>query len=164
MLKIKFFLYFVTLYVPRRATNFDFVGQSPIVTERICSVTLCDRFSVHMFWNVTPRNKRQTIGDRLTQCMKIKVENIELLIIVFAGVKNLALKLYSNSSCIFLKNGVFSVTEQERSASMGIWSTKLHFITLPGPESATIDKKHDFKHINLRLSMGPLYLIAIYLR
>ena len=73
--------------------------------------------------------------------MKIKVENIELLIIVFAGVRNLALKLYSNSSWIFLENGVFSVTEQERSVSMGIWSTKLNFITLRGPESATIDEK-----------------------
>ena len=35
-----FFLYFVELSVPRRAINFDFVGQSPIVTECICSVTV----------------------------------------------------------------------------------------------------------------------------
>ena len=62
--------------------NFDFVGQMPIVTERLCSVMLCDRFSAHMLGDVTTRNRRQTIGDRLIQCMKITVENLDLLKIV----------------------------------------------------------------------------------
>ena len=38
------FLYFVALSVPRKVVNFDFVDQMPIVTERLCSVMVCDRF------------------------------------------------------------------------------------------------------------------------
>ena len=42
--------------------------------------------------------QRQTIGDRLSQSMKITVENLDLWTLVLRGVRNLAMKLYSNSS------------------------------------------------------------------
>ena len=148
-------MYFVAVCAPRKVVKFNFVDQIPMLTERLCSVTLCDRFSCHMFSGVTRRNERQTIGDRLTQCMKIKVENMEPLIIVFAGVRNLALKLYSNSSWIFLENGVFSVTEQERSVSMGIWTTKSNFITFTGTRERHDRQKTWFKAYQSPLEYGP---------
>ena len=68
----------MSLSVPRRAINFDFVGQMPIVTERFCSVTVCDRFSADMLGDVTTRFQRQTIDDRLLQHTKITVVNLDL--------------------------------------------------------------------------------------
>ena len=48
----------------------------------------------------------------------------------FAGVRNLALKLYSNSIWIILKISCFTITEQRRSVTMGSWPTKSHLIIL----------------------------------
>ena len=76
------FFYFVTLSVPRYVINFDFVGQIPIVTERLCSVMVCDRFSADMLGDVTTRFQRHTIDDRLLQYTKITVENLDLWTLV----------------------------------------------------------------------------------
>ena len=48
----------------------------------------------------------------------------------FAGVRNLALKLYSNSIWIILKISCFTITEQRRSVTMDSWPTKSHLIIL----------------------------------
>ena len=82
MLKIKFVLYFVALPVPRKVVNFDFVDQMPIVTERLCSVMVCDRFSINIQGDVTQRNRRHTIGDRLSQYTKTTVINLDLWTLV----------------------------------------------------------------------------------
>ena len=68
----------MSLSVPRRAINFNFVGQMPIVTERFCSVTVCDRFSADMLKDVTTRFQRQTIDDRLLQYTKSMVVKLDL--------------------------------------------------------------------------------------
>ena len=68
----------MSLSVPRRAINFDFVGQMPIVTERFCSVTVCDRVSADMLGDVTTRFQRQTIDDRLLQYTKSMVVKLDL--------------------------------------------------------------------------------------
>ena len=78
LLKIMFFCISSRALTRGKMIKFDLVGQMPIVTERLCSVMVCDRFFVNMLGDVTGRNRRHTIDARLLQYTKITVVNLDL--------------------------------------------------------------------------------------
>ena len=72
--------------------NFDFVGQMPIVTERLCSVTVMGQVFGNINGGVPTVFLRQTIDDRLLQYTKITVANLDLWSLVLRWRKKFSSK------------------------------------------------------------------------